>query len=1327
MMFALRIKRTKLVLVVAATALGLLGTSWAALRKDVGFIRRSTMGDLEVIHSRVLLGGVAAQATTRLAAGDEITTDAAGRAKLWLADGVFALLDANSVVKLAAGRLELARGRLFVDSPEGRKLTVVSGPFETPLSASKATFERLGDGSLTKIFCAQGEVMVSAGAAPTRVPSGETLTASGGKTSVEPEKAFDDWTGGLAVPWAAKRLPRSTLAEVWTTAQGEPISPLHVSSEAIAVTLKGEFAITRKKSRFYNGNDSAVTPTVRFALPPNAILTKVAHRLSAETRNHEATLEVCHQSLSNDVNLPRLEWAGNGWLSGLLPQVPAGGSIDLELEYGEWLEARSGRVHYRVPVGRRDESPLVGELSVVVDAEGSSASSVEANQGAVVAGKSLSWRLADVKPSDDWVVSYVPSILQPKVVRAYVESSKDNTDPYVMMRTETVARATQGVEVAIVVDSSRSVGISGLDLARQVVDALLGNLSEKDRVVLFVADEEAKSLGPATPTFATKALRETLATQLSQVRPGGASHLVKALERAADALDATNDVATSKMVVYLGDGRPSLGELTADRIRAQLQRRASGIPRLAGIALGANADRWLLAQLVAGTGPVHSVIDRSEAAQVAASVVSAVEEATHRDVKFDLGPNIDRIYPREGRAAAADSTVMVLGRLRGTLPQTIQLSYRDGAGTKVETLRVERQSSPSDGEIARRWALARVDEIVAGNEGIEPALLLAQQHELLLPWTEWVLLPNQQNTRQTCSSFSRRIVELSSLNDSPYARRIEAPPPPGGGWLEPPLKYDPGQSLEQGATASGRARISAAKTSLAACRDLRLPIIANLPTAFDYRIELGVAGRVERATLIVRDSGRRDNIFIGCLERVIRNLAFVGAERPITIEGRFTLPQPKDSRRSKCSIAASLPLALRRNVWAVRQGDAITRYERALNSCETSTWVDRRELLLDVMRSMNTGSELVKFAEQLAEQGHSDAADFVRSDAVRRISTLDELKELRHAILGSEPNLDADIATKVRRATTDTDRLGIVTRALAMAPHSPLGRRLQLLLLERLGEPGPILREVEAMRSDPFTDAGLIALAAAALRRQNQTTEAQRTFSELFERAPSDPWVLAFTGDQLRAEGFAEQALVAYESLERVVPNDTATLLRTGMAQAAVGRIDIATRLLDRAAQTAGRNDDQRLNELGAVVRAVVLGRATTAATNPVEKLELTNRLAQTALPDVAAIVLIEVPASPEQGVRVQAYRGDDKAAVAPDLDASPLGLAAIWVDRGAQNVKIEVSRQTLAGLGRPLPVTLSVLYLGEQPKDRRLRQVNAEVPLDQEKTSVKLNVEERL
>jgi hypothetical protein len=144
------------------------------------------------------------------------------------------------------------------------------------------------------------------------------------------------------------------------------------------------------------------------------------------------------------------------------------------------------------------------------------------------------------------------------------------------------------------------------------------------------------------------------------------------------------------------------------------------------------------------------------------------------------------------------------------------------------------------------------------------------------------------------------------------------------------------------------------------------------------------------------------------------------------------------------------------------------------------------------------------------------------------------------------------------------------------------------------------------------------------------------------------------------------------------------------------------------------------------VLRAVELGRARDVATDVAEKQELGRRLAQTALADVQALVLVEAAADPELDLAVTAYRGDQKLGARPDLDASPLGIAAVFVDRGAQTLRLEIARRTLAGLARPLPITISVLSLGEHPNQRQLHTIKAQIGLDQERTSVTLSGELR-
>jgi tetratricopeptide (TPR) repeat protein len=352
---------------------------------------------------------------------------------------------------------------------------------------------------------------------------------------------------------------------------------------------------------------------------------------------------------------------------------------------------------------------------------------------------------------------------------------------------------------------------------------------------------------------------------------------------------------------------------------------------------------------------------------------------------------------------------------------------------------------------------------------------------------------------------------------------------------------------------------------------------------------------------------------------------------------------------------------------------------------------------------VKTSAERIAFAQGLRAAGFSDAASHVERSTIERLVELDELEQVRRLMLEHEPNIDALLIAQLKKALTPEAQLTVVRAALRLAPHSPLGRRLLLLLLEDLGRTPELRALTDEIRQDPFADAGLLTRAAAALRRLGEERASRRAFAELFERAPYDPWVLAFAGDNLRLAALHDEATLAYESLNELQPNDTANLLRLGLAQAAAGRVDIATRLLDRASQIGGRADGERLHELSAYVKAVILAQTRDQSKAAVEREELSRRLAATALPEVEGVVLIEVGERTEEALTVAAYRNKTQSAETPELVAAPLGLYGLALEPGVTELRLVLSRKLTAGLGRPLPVKVHLLRLGSTLVDRTL------------------------
>ena len=1125
-----------------------------------------SVGDVQAIHADVSVEGRTLAGSGRLADGDTLRTGPAGRARVRLDDGTLVAVDVATTLTVHGRRLELLAGRAFVQAGSAGQTEIALGSAATTLSSSAASFER--SERETRVYCASGELTLRHASGQTRVMSGETATLGAGLPSVVPEKAFDDWTRGLAVPWGSALGERSAIPEARAGAgldgAGEP---LVIRSQAVDVELRGEVAVTRTRTRYFNGSSSADRVRVRLALPPGALLERV-QRHGADTRSAELAISMGQGGEPTS----GLWWAGGGWLAGDLGSIAPGESLDLELEYVEWLSARAGRTEYRFPMAGSGDA-LIGELSLDVRAPGAPGSLVSASAGASRDGDGLRRRVADVRPTGDWVVELEPAWATPGEARAYVASAEPGEDAFVMVRTELPERALPGVTLALVLDTSLSIGQAALETERAVLDAVLGGLGPRDAILVLAADQTSEALGPASPEPVTPELRAQIQSALARVRAGGASDLGAALERAADILDAPSrgDQAGLGMVVYVGDGQATLGETDARSIRERLERRTSGMPRLAAIAVGANADRWGLARLVAGAGSLYDVNDRSDAARAGAALLAEALEPTLRDVRIDLGPNIDRVYPRDARALPSGSTVSVLGRLRGALPARIGFGYRDGSRWVSEQRPLLKRALPAGADIEQRWAAARVEELSLRDEDVQSAIALALKSKLLTPWTSWFFDPELTGRS---APLHERVLELTPVTDTAFARRIEPLGLSGSTLIEPPDRGAP-VSLAAAAERAVRSVLERATTQLRACRDARASLRPDTGRGLVIELEVDGGGHASRVRIEQLGSPSRDRVLERCAAAVVQSLPYLAMGVATKVRHGLELPAGRGATRTRCSEAAGVSLPVRRMIWRARGSLDVRGYLQAARACELPRWADRRAFLELVLDAVPNAWDQLELARGLDASGESDAAGFVRRETLRRVRDFDQLRWLSRELVRDEPNIDAALDDAYTHAATDAARLAVLRRFLLLAPHDARARRRLLRLLEASSDRPALLAEIEALRAEPFIDPSLLAQAASALRRAGLDAEGLRAFGELLERAPADPWTLAYTGDRLRAEGLFDAASAAYDSLARALPEDAAVLLRSALGRAQRRRA-ARRAVLDHAGRAAGHGARRR-------------------------------------------------------------------------------------------------------------------------------------------------------
>ena len=1286
--------RERLPLVVfAALFLFAAALSWRHRKAPVACRIEVTIAEAQAVHPDVTAGGRALGGSARLVDGDTLETGSDGRARARLDDGTDVFLDRDTRITVRANGVSVVRGRALVRrSADGRVAIDAAGATATIATATvgvDVTAER------ARMFCASGEMSVRHAGREARVSSGETAAIAPDGWTLAPERAYRDFTAGLAAPWSALGAARPAIGELWGKPAGDDVgAPLTVRRHEIDARLEGEVAVTTVTTTYFNGGSATVSGDFRMAIPPGALVSRFA--LDRGEGVEEASVAIGGAS---GRDAPRLEWAGEDWVRGAIGEVAPGRTVTVVVGYVAWLPIEGGRLVWRYPLAATGEVPLVGDFRARVDLSALRPRLVRTRADARVVDGVVELGASDVRPRADLVVEVDVDGWERAPVRAYVAraAADDPSGDYLLVRADVPPpEKTDGTTVAIVLDASASIDDATLDAERALTNAILDMLGARDRAVVLAADQTARVVGPPLGAV-DPARRDAVRAALATVQSGGASDLGITLARAADAV--ASDPAA--IVLYVGDGWPTVGETSLERVRARLGSRAHGLPRLVTVAAGPRANRFGLAALAHGVGSSFAAVDREDAAALAVTLVARALRPARAGVELDLGAGVARVFPWGAHAVALGDVASAVGRISGARPVSVTLRHRDGAGTREERLSVAYPAVPHEADVRRRWGSARLAELARRGDPREIAVDVARRVALLTPWTGFAMADPYLATAPEL-----RLLALDDEPLSPSAARLATP----RSWA-PPLDTGTGvrrasgdDELARAVEAVVRRQLDDARGGVRSCRDARVAERASVPSALRLRVTIAGDGRARRLAAHAA-SGRDDAALDRCVESTLAAIAWPesGLSTDVVVEHELALPALREARPRGCSSAAALPLPVRRGVWRDRVAklaakDAHLALLTARSACEVPTWTDVRVLLELVLEAVPGAAARVSLARSLDDASEPDAAAFVRREAIRRAEAPDEARAVRSAMIGDEGSAARAFAKRYEKAIGDDAKLAEVRRFLVLAPHDDGVRRRWLTLLERRAMRDELRAAIRAIRDDALAGAALLGDAASTLRRLGEEDEARRAFGELVERAPTDPSARAYLGDRLRDEGWFDDAAEAYEALSSLAPGEPAGWLRLALAHAGAGRVDLASRELAHAAEDGGRRGDERLAALAAALEVVLLADARATASAP-DLAVLERRAARVVIPPDGALVLVRVAAEDEP-LRVATSR--ERGPSALPILAPSLGLALVRVERGDRALVVRLAQPAPVALGKKRRARVFVItpgVLGAPPR----------------------------
>ncbi len=724
----------------------------------------AAVATLQVVRPEVTLvrDGTSRRATwtSRVAAGERVVATS-GRAWLHHDTGLRALLGARADLRVTATGVALQRGHLWVEAPVGDPQAVTVGGAR--ISASQAGFEVVvPDKQPPRVYVARGHVEVRAGARVVQVEAGQQLTL-GKRLRPTGVTLWDDWTGGLA--WPAPDAPASPpgMGEIGARVPGSlgrANFPLAVRSLDVKARMDGDRVTTVVDQVFFNPASQDLEGVYRIRLPAGAMLHAfcidrpgLGGRLVCGYVKERQQARAQYRSkvfVGSTEDPALLEWEAPGQYKAHLYPLKAGASRRVVILYSEWLTRHGAIRRWRYPMGGAGAvAPRVQEFRLEVDVQHSGATRLEAGLGASVDGHSVVLQRSDFRPRADFVLA-LEGGGKTGPARAYVSGKKEREGRYLMVRLappelrRTGAR--EGMDLVVVVDTSADTDPSELQLARATVAALLGHLGPDDRVAVLGADLNVQTTDGKKPQLrkVTPARVEGVLERLARQPVGGATDLGTVLTAAAGLLQQGRGGA----VVYIGDGVPTVGELRARALEKRLARLARPV-RLYGVAVGPEADLGLLSALAAGHGGLaQRVTSRAAAAHAALRVAAHASRPVMHRLKVDLGPLVERMFPARPVTAVAGHDLVVLGRLRGPAPREATLTgWYQGRQVK-RTLRFKATRVTDGGDLRRRWATARLHELLAGGAGREEVAELGTRYDLITAHTS-IYVPSAQETQQS--------------------------------------------------------------------------------------------------------------------------------------------------------------------------------------------------------------------------------------------------------------------------------------------------------------------------------------------------------------------------------------------------------------------------------------------------------------------------------------------------------------------------------------------------------------------------------------------------
>jgi len=554
----------------------------------------------------------------------------------------------------------------------------------------------------------------------------------------------------------------------------------------VSVYIKDQYAKTTVKQVFYNPTNVNLEAWFIFPVPKGVVIKNFSMEINGKKMQAElldaAKARKIYEDIVRKLKDPALlEYSGQKLFKVRIFPVEARKEKKIEISYTQILEKDNNTEEYLFPLNTKKYSakPLKN-LSFKIDIESTSK---------IKTIYSPSHKMEVIRKSENKaVVGFEASSLKSNIdLKLFIGFDKskigvsildyklENEDGFFLLNISPGKLSSSNKiinkDISFVLDVSGSMAGEKMTQAKKALSFCINNLNKGDKFEIVKFSTEAQALFGKRVVANAENIKKAQ-DFINKLRAIGGTNIDEAIGLACKEKKSVN---RPNMIVFITDGKPTIGETSEDKLLKQVKESNSENTRIFTFGIGDNINTHLLDKITEETNAYRTYINPNEDIEIKVSnFFTKVSSPILTDVKisFEGSVRAKQMYPKKTPDIFKGSSITLLGKYEKTGSTKIILSGKVNGKDEKYTYPIKFTKSNKNDFIPPLWAARKIgyllDEIRLHGESEEvkdEIVALAKKYGIITPYTSYLILEDEEinitnnNIRPSSTIFKNRFAD----------------------------------------------------------------------------------------------------------------------------------------------------------------------------------------------------------------------------------------------------------------------------------------------------------------------------------------------------------------------------------------------------------------------------------------------------------------------------------------------------------------------------------------------------------------------------------------